>query len=150
MLRIFLESRVKIGAGTLGTDGALMVPIVAAMVADGRVDDQEIDQIHSICKSSPIYDRNSWTDNDSLIGSVLRLIEDHGAELMCRQAAEQLSPALRETAFVYAVMVIFSDGHVGKLEREVIENLIKWMSLPEDRARIMIEVVTIMRRTTNA
>jgi uncharacterized tellurite resistance protein B-like protein len=124
---------------------AVMVPIVAAMLADGRVEEEEVLQIEAICATSPIYERNSIADNERLINHATRMIEDQGIEKMCRAAAHVLSPALRETAFVYAAKVIFSDGFVGQVEREVMESLSEWLEIQTERARVLIDVVSVMQ-----
>ena len=129
---------------------AVMIPIVAAMLADGRVDDQELLQIASACSSSPIFDRNSSAENDFLVARAMKLIEDHGLGGACARARQFLSPALRETAFAQAVRVIFSDGHVGMLEREVVEEMINWLEIDRDRARMMVEVVSVLQHPPTA
>lgn len=136
------------GKGTdeaLDGPAAVMIPLVAAMLADGRVAPDEVNEIHSICAASPIFERNSRFENEYLIEHATRVIEDLGAEQACRRAHAALSPNLRETAFVHAVRVIFSDGHVGGLERQVIDQMTGWLEIDPQRARMMVEVVSIMR-----
>lgn len=137
-------------AGELDTPSAVMVPIVAAMLADGRVEEAELEQIEALCRASPIFERNSPAENDFLISRAMRAIEDHGLKAACEHARAYLSPALRETAFVHGVRVIFSDGYVGRLEKEVLEQMIEWLEIDESRARMMIEVVSIMQHPETA
>ncbi|WP_298747678.1 tellurite resistance TerB family protein [uncultured Brevundimonas sp.] len=127
-----------------------MTLIVAAMLADGRVEEEEVLQIEAICATSPIFDRNSSSENERLITQTTRMIEDQGIEKSCRAAAAILSPALRETAFVYAAKMIFSDGYVGKAERDVIDSLIQWLEIQPDRARTLVDVVSVMQHPVNA
>ena len=129
---------------------AVMIPIVAAMLADGRVEPEELLQIESVCASSPIYERNSSAENDYIISRAGKLIQDHGLDGACQRACQCLSPALRETAFVHAVRVIFSDGYVGQLEREVIDKMISWLEMDRERARMMVDVVSVMQHTAIA
>ena len=139
------------GADTdLDVPTAVMVPIVGAMLADGRVEEEELFQIDAICAFSPIFDRNSSFENELLIMRVTRLIEDYGLQQVCDNAARVLSPALRETAFVYAVKVVFSDGHVGRLERDIIEQMTRWLQVDPDRARTMIDVISVMQHPASA
>ncbi|MEQ9661725.1 MAG: tellurite resistance TerB family protein [Parasphingopyxis sp.] len=147
---LFAGLRGKGVSGELDTQIAVMLPIVAAMVADGMVEDEELAQIHAVCDFSPIYERNSLTQNEMLVGRAIRIIDDLGLENACRAAREQLSRALCETAFVHAVRVIFCDGYVGQLEREVVEQMIGWLEIDRDRARMMTEVVSIMQHSASA
>ena len=129
---------------------AVMTPIVAAMLADGRVDEAEVLHVEMVCATSPIFERNSAVQNERLILHVTRMVENRGPETLCRQAAVMLSPALRETAFIYALRVIFSDGYVGQSERDVVENLTSWLELPAERAALLIEAASVMQNGVEA
>jgi uncharacterized tellurite resistance protein B-like protein len=129
---------------------AVMVPIVAAMLADGMTAPEELAEIHYICTTSPIYERNAQAENDHIIARATRIIEDEGLAGALQRAADILSPALRETAFVHAVRVIFSDHYVGRLEQQVIEQMTGWLKIDRDRARTMVEVVSIMQHPETA
>jgi len=132
------------------TRTAIMIPLVGAMLADGRVEEEELFEIDAICAFSPIFERNSSHENELLIIHATRLIEDHGLQKMCERAAALLSPALRETAFVYAVKVIFSDGRYGAIEQAVVADLTEWLGIPADRAATMIDIISVMRRPEGA
>jgi len=135
---------------TLDVGTAVMIPMVAGMLADGSIDDDEVRQIRAICIFSPIFARNSVDRDTEIIMKAIRIVEDQGAEIACGLAREFLSPALRETAFVNAVKLVFSDGHVGSKEQRTVENLDRWLSLGDGRARMLIEAVSIMQHGANA
>jgi len=134
----------------LDVSTAVMVPIVAAILADGSVEDSEIDQVRSICAWSPIYARNTREQDTDIIVRAIRLVEGEGREAMCRKAAEALSPALRETAFAFAVRMVFADGHVGSAEEALIEQLVQWLSIDGARARSFVEVISTMQHNASA
>lgn len=134
----------------LDVSTAVMVPMIAAMLADGDIADEEIRQIRSICVWSPIYARNSGDQDTDIINRAYRLIKDNGAQMMCEMARDTLSPALRETAFIFAVRMVFSDEHLGQAERAFIEQLVVWLGLTEDRSRMLVEAVSIMQHTAAA
>lgn len=138
------------GAEALDVSTAVMVPMVAAMLADGEMDDSEINQIRSICVWSPIYARNTRDQDTNIILRAIKRIKDAGTEPMCREAAELLSPGLRETAFVFAVRMVFADGNVGQSEEKLIEQLSGWLSLDSGRARSFVETVSVMQHTADA
>lgn len=129
---------------------AVMIPIIAAMLADGWTAPEELQEIHAICGSSPIFHRNSRAENEHLIARATRILEDEGLESALRRVVSVLSPALRETAFVHAVRVIFSDGHVGRLETQVIDQMIDRLQIDRERARMLIEAVSIMQHPETA
>lgn len=128
---------------------ALMIPIVGAMLADGIVEEEELFQIDAVCAYSPVFERNTSYENELLILRTTRLIEDHGLTKMCRQAAELLSPALRETAFCYAVKVIFADGRYGEVEQAVIREVREALEIDADRAATIIDVISVMRHAAD-
>lgn len=130
---------------SLDVSTAVMIPVVAAMLADGQIDDDEVCQIRSLCVWSPIYARNTADRDTEIILKAIRLVEDSNAEAMCRKAAETLSPGLRETAFVFAVRMVFADGHVGRKEQQLIEAMTEWLGLSNERARMFIETVSVMQ-----
>lgn len=132
------------------TQGAVMAPVVAAMLADGRIEDEELLQIEATCMTSPIFERNSSEENRRLIMRSARLIEDHGTEAVCRGAAGVLTAPLRETAFTYAAQVIFSDGYVDPFEREMMEALAGMLSIDLERARNLIDIVSVMHHPATA
>lgn len=138
------------GADSLDPSTAVMVPMVAAMLADGSIDDDEVRQIRSICVWSPIYARNSMEQDTDIIKRAIRLVEREGAEAMCKQAAGLLSPALRETAFVFAVRMVFADEQVTQSEERLIENLASWLGIDAARARGFVETISVMQHTANA
>lgn len=149
-MNLFAGLRGRGAQTVLDIPSAVMTPIVAAMLADGRVEEEEVLQIEAICATSPIFDRNSSSENERLITQTTRMIEDQGIEKSCRAAAAILSIALRETAFVYAAKMIFSDGYVGKAERDVIDSLTQWLEIQPDRARALVDVVSVMQHPANA
>lgn len=133
----------------LDTPTALMIPIVGAMLADGVVEEDELFQIDAVCAFSPIFERNASYENELLILRATRLIEDHGVARMCERAAAVLSPALRETAFAYAVKVIFADGRYGDIEQEVLGDIRRALRIESVRAEAIIDVISVMRRTAD-
>ena len=137
-------------AVSLDVGTAVMIPMVAAMLADGSIDDDEVRQIRSICVWSPVYARNSADRDTEIILQALRIVEDIGPEAACARARDFLSPALRETAFISAVRLVFSDGHVGQKEEATIESLVSWLNIDATRARMMVEAVAIMQQGPNA
>jgi tellurite resistance protein len=136
--------------GEIDVPTAIMIPLVAAMLADGWVEDEELLEIQSICASSPIFSRNSRSENEHLVALATRMIQDDGFEKSIARSVRVLTPALRETAFVHAIRVIFSDGYVSKSERETVENMIEWLQIDHGRARVMVEIVSVMQHPNTA
>lgn len=144
-VKLFSGLKGRSSSAALDAGTAVMIPMVAAMLADGSIDDDEISQIRSICLLSPIFAHNTRDRDTEIIIKAIRLIEDDGSQTMCEKAAQALSPALRETAVAFAIMMVMSDGHIGRKEEELIDNVIKWMAVDGDRAEMIAEVCTMLR-----
>lgn len=147
---LFSGLRGKGADTTLDLSTAVMVPVVCAMMADGEIDDSEVAQIRSLCAWSPIYARNSADRDTEIILRAIRLVQSEGAEQMCRKASSVLSDGLKETAFIFATRIVFADGHVGTKEQQLVESLAVWLGVQEQRARMLVEAVSIMQHTIDA
>lgn len=128
---------------------AAMIPCVAAIFADGSADDDEIHQLRSICIHSPIYSHNSKEQDEAIIIRASRLVNDGDNETVCRLAAETLGPRLSETAFCFAVRLVFSDGHVGAKETALLENMVGWLGIDEEVAKAIFLATDVFYRASS-
>ena len=150
MPRIDIDLSERVRVPVLDVRTAMMIPTVSAMLADGMVDDEEISQILAICMQSPIYlDSSSDEDLETVLLAV-RLVINHGDREMCQRACERLSPALRETAFAFAVAIVCSDRLIEQKEEMLIERLVTWLALDSGRAKSIVSVVPILQRAVDA
>lgn len=128
---------------------AAMIPCVVAILADGSVEDDEIHQLRSMCIHSPIYARNSKEEDDAIILRASRLVNNGDNETVCRMAAEILGSNLSETAFCFAVRLVFSDGHVGTKETALLENLVGWLGIDEEVAKAIFLATDVFYRSSS-
>lgn len=142
---LFSKLRGRGAPEDLNIGTAVMIPMVAAMLSDGSIDEDEVVQIRSICLVSPIFANNSRDKDTEIILRAIRMVEDEGAKITCGKAANVLSPALRETALAFAVLLVMADGHIGQKEEQLIDNLVSWLSVDGDRAEIIVEVAALFR-----
>lgn len=136
----------KSGAVELDEQKAVMIVIVSAVKADGRISDVEVAQIRSICAWSPIFARNSQEQDSYLIQFADNFTDEHGVEGAVQRAAARIPSPLRETAFSFATRISFADGNVGDSEQRFLASLMQWLALDQSTARKIIEVVAIMNR----
>lgn len=134
----------------LDAQKAVMTVMVAAVKADGNIEDDEVAQIRSLCVWSPIFTRNTKEEDTAVIVFADNFTSDEGLEGAVRKAGEVLSPGLRETAFCFATRIAFADGYLGEKEKAFLSSLVDWLKLQEDRARQIVEVVAIMNHDANA
>lgn len=62
---LFDKIRSQASRVTLDAQKAVMTVIVAAVKADGNIEDDEVAQIRSLCVWSPIFARNSKEEDDA-------------------------------------------------------------------------------------
>lgn len=141
------------GVGTsdqLDVPAAVMIPIVAMMMADSKVAPEEIKQLKTICAWSPIFDGMDEDRVAACAQAAFDLISKDGVAASCQRSRKVLSLALRETAFAFAARVLFADRQVAAAERVLSLDLAKWLEIENDRARMIVEVVSIMHHAREA
>jgi creatinine amidohydrolase/Fe(II)-dependent formamide hydrolase-like protein len=93
------------------TQKSMMTIVVAAIMADGKISDEEVVRLRSMCANSPVFSSNTRDEDDAVIGFAQNASEQLGIDAI-RRAAEGLTPELRETAFAYATEMVLADTFV--------------------------------------
>jgi hypothetical protein len=125
---------------------AVMVPMVAMMWADQEKNEAETDLIHAICESSPIFLKPTNRQVEDWITEAEKIIREAGGgdEKACRRAKDALTEPLRQTAFAFAVKVLFADEKVTAEEKLKGEELAEWLGIERSLSREIIKVVSIL------
>lgn len=124
---------------------AMMTIVLAAIMSDGSVSDEEINRLRSMCARSPIFSTNSKDEDDRVIDYAINVIEQLDMNGV-RLAAQALRPALRETAFAFAVEMVMADGMIGGSEEALITELAEILDIKEQTATAIIDVTGIRAR----
>lgn len=118
-----------------------------AMFADGVIAPEEDEILRERLAQFPLF---SDVDDDAL-GRVLARLADaasaRGAELLMRECAAAVPPALRPTAFLIAAEIVVADGEVAPEETDYLQRAAKALALPEAQARRILDVLAIRART---
>ena len=136
---------------TLDVPVATMVPMVAMMLADQK-HDSETELIHAICATSPIFLKPTHRQVDDWISEADRIIREsaESEEKACRRARDALTKPLRQTAYAFAVQVLFADEKVTAEEKTKAEQLADWLGVERPLAGEIIKVISILRHGRNA
>lgn len=129
---------------------ALLTPAVATILADGRVEDAELDQLKSLCAFSPIYRDTDGAALEALAEAAHAAIEREGVEGAIAAAAESLSPALRRTALCFAARIAATDGAVDAAEEDVLDRTVRLFAIDAATFDKVCEVVTMMQHDEDA
>lgn len=125
---------------------AVMNIIVAAVMIDGDIDDDEIKQLRAMCLTSPIFASNTVEQDGQLIKTAVNNIARLKGEAI-RRSASSLTNDLRETAFVLAVEMVLADGLLHRNEEVFIDQLADSLGVDEQTAHQAIKITLIKMRS---
>lgn len=124
---------------------AIMTIVIAAVMADGEVADEEVARIRSMCLLSPIFASNSHDQDLALIRHAINVNGQMGAQAVSG-AAEVLTPELRETAFAFACDMVLADGLVGQSEEAFLNSLMSRLGISENAGRGLVWATLVRNR----
>ena len=127
------------------TQKSVMTIVVAAIIADGKISDEEVGRLRSMCANSPLFSSNTRDEDDAIIGFAQNASEQLGADAI-RRAAKGLTPELRETAFAYAIEMVLADTFVGSEEEAFISQLAGMLGISEEVGHAVILTTMIRGR----
>lgn len=130
---------------TFNVQQAIMTIVVAAVMADGEIADEEIGRIRSMCALSPIFAGNAHEQDMAVIRFAVNTVSQMKEEAVVK-AAEVLKPELRETAFAFACDMVLADGMVGQNEEAFLTSLMNVVGIPENSARSLIWATLVRNR----
>ncbi len=126
---------------------AIMMIVVAAVMADGEVADEEIMRIRSMCSLSPIYANNSGEQDTAVIRFAANVFTQMGEQAIT-EAARVLHPELRETAFAFACDMVLADGLVGQKEEKFLTSLMNNLEISENSGKTLVWATLVRNRNT--
>lgn len=127
---------------TLTREQAFAAIIVAAATADGNVGATEAARLEQLFASTRLF-RPPAAPLQTLIGDVMRLVQQYGTDTVMQLAATALPAPLRAPAFATAVDVVLADGQAGAEERKCIDALQALLRIDDALAMKIVEVMLI-------
>lgn len=125
---------------------AILAPAIVTMLADGRVDDTEVEQIHNLCSFSPIFASFNAEQLRQMIKEDATEIDHIGEDAAIVNAARLLSPTLCETALAFAARVAAADGKVEESEDRALAKIVRLMGISSEAYNKILDVVIILQR----
>ena len=123
---------------------------MSVAISDGDLADKEINAIRSMCVWNPIFAKNSADRDTEIMRDSVDWVVDEGIDKALEAVVGVLSPALRETSFIFAARVAFAEGNLSTDEMEQLELLMRKLDIDPDRARFLIEAVSVMNHDEDA
>ncbi|MEM6676610.1 MAG: tellurite resistance TerB family protein [Pseudomonadota bacterium] len=125
---------------------AIMAPAVSAMLADGVPAAEEISQLSNLCLFSPIFAHLAPERLAEMVREIQSEIVDRGGRTVLEEAAATLPPALRETAFCFAVRIAMADGTIPANEEKALEVIAGILGLSGVTATTIYTVIAMLQR----
>lgn len=123
---------------------ALMTVAVLAMDADDCYDSKEMERLRAMTWLHPLF--MNIDSADRFIGQRFSDLRGRGRGVVFEDAARALNAGLRETAFAWAVELVYADGAVVSKEHVFLDRLARRFDIPGPLARKIRAVTAIRRR----
>lgn len=121
-----------------GAKEAYFSVIFAAMAADGRIDDEEVNSLLHIVSNKKVF-RN--VDLSKTYKKVMDLFTDAGSAGMVKVAAPILNKEQKKTAYVTAVDFLLTDGVIGKDEEKFLNAMTEAFKYDKELERKIVDVI---------
>lgn len=125
---------------------ALLVPAVSAIMADGDMQGEEVAELSNLCSFSPVFHHIRPERLAEMVRELIAEVMERGGDTMLREAADALSPALRETAYCFVARIVLADGTLGSHEKMALERIEAVLGLDPAVAARIREVIGMMQR----
>lgn len=119
---------------------------VAMAGADGSIAESEWDGIVNYIRRLRIYDNFSGPAFDKLFDKLFKILKKDGPGALVAASTEGLTDDLKLTAFACAVDIALADGVLEEEEKDIINQLADSLSIPEQTAISIIEVMMIKNK----
>jgi Tellurite resistance protein TerB. len=114
--------------------------------ADGYIAESEWEGIVNYIRRLRIYDNFSGPAFDKLFDKLMTILKKEGPAALVNYSSKELSEELKLTAFACAVDIALADGVMDDGEKDIINQLAEVLSVPENVAVSIIEVMIIKNR----
>lgn len=129
------------------TQQEAFVGIALAMAgADGSIAESEWAGIVNYIRRLRLYDNFSNPAFDKLFDKLFRILKKDGPGTLVKASTENLTEDLKLTAFACAVDIALADGVLEEEEKDIISQMAETLSIPEDTAISIIEVMIIKNK----
>ncbi len=129
---------------------AILAPSIMTIISDGSVDSAELAQLGNLCAFSPIFQPLGDARIVALIEAVTADMQARGANAVMAEAVPRLTPALRETAMIFAMRMAMADRPLADVEKQLLMTLSRHMQIPDQVTDTIFSVVVMLQRPATA
>jgi tellurite resistance protein len=144
---VFDEAFEGFGAKTdFGPHEGVAGVLLGASACDGHIADEEVQALMIALGRMKLYQRVSERNFGSMMDRLLGLLKRGGPEKLLEKTAPVVPPELAETVFANACNIILADGVVEDDEKEFLNNIMRRLEIPAERAKAIVRVMVIKNR----
>jgi tellurite resistance protein len=130
----------------LNKQEAFTAVLLVTIAADGHISNEEVEGLVAISNRTQLLKDQTVDEFNRMIRKLQALLQKQGIEFLLSKAYEALPVKLRETVFANAADLVFADGSVEDEEKQLLEDIKAALSVPDDLALKIVEVLQIKNR----
>lgn len=115
--------------------------LMAASACDGHIADEEANSLFAILGRMKLYAQVPDHQFRNMMDRIVGLLKRSGPEKLLEHSIPAIPPELHETVFANACDIVLADGIVDPEEKEFIDDLMRRLEIPGDRAITIVQVM---------
>ena len=119
---------------------------LAAVACDGKLGRDEAHALRCQLEYRSLYKGCTDAAMGELFDQLLLLLRDQGVQGLIDSALPQLNGRQQQSALAVAAHLVHADRRITPEETELLSQLSRQMSLPENEARMVIEAIEALNR----
>lgn len=127
----------------LNEQESLLGLMICVTAIDGDISDDEITDLVTLKNKSNLLKGVSGNQFSEMVGKLLNILSHQGLDSLVELCTEALPFEYRNGAFAACCDLVFSDGYVEDEEETFLENLKVRLSLDDNTAMKIVEVISM-------
>ena len=128
------------------TPEAFAAIALAAVACDGKLGRDEAHALRCQLEYRSLYKDCTDAAMGELFDRLLLLLRDQGVQGLIDSALPQLNDRQQQSALAVAAHLVHADRRITPEETDLLNQLSRQMSLPENEARMVIEAIEALNR----
>lgn len=123
---------------------------LVAVACDGALDREEAHALRQQLEARTPYRNLSESTMGAMFDDLLEQLRRDGWQGLLSRALPALSPPQQETGLAMAAQLVHCDRTVQQEELEMLQGMAAQMAIPPERARQILEVISLLNRDSLA
>ena len=128
------------------TPEAFAAIALAAVACDGKLGRDEAHVLRCQLECRSLYNDSSEAAMGDLFERLLLLLREQGVQGLITTALPQLNPTQQQSALAVAAHLVHADRKITAEETDLLDQLTRQMTLPDNEARMVVEAIKALNR----